>query len=461
MRYFLCTLLFLSILPSFAKTGNKVIIDIKHLDYKRPENNKGNGGLLNFHKVKMTWDDMKVSLNNTDSFLESTIKVRPTYVKFQTPGMGISFPMQDNPTFFSIESVQLEDSKFLLNQDFFNFDGERFVISDGTSKLVLDKFNMYCKAPDEIDMTSMEGLIHGCLTELILNGKNETDLAGAKMEYFDNSDKKNGFYLTSRLKDLTLSNRVIALDLQEGQIDVGDFNINLGKTYIECEKKESIIELDVDGLKNSCLNNIGITAPQLKVKDKKEGSEFGIKLESLKVTNNKFIADINKVALKKEDSTTFLNNLKISCSREKDSEFYDLHKTIAGCVKEGKITINTITSNTVGIKEEEEKGFFSGWFSSEEDPEEKQKANNININIVNNKLEFYSSIDLPYIPRFRLSFEAHVEHDPDAGTLSLDIIRFKAIKLLTLRKALLLMAYFTIDGMDKITVDSKKITIQL
>lgn len=444
--------------------SNYVSIDIENFDYKRPENNKGNGGNLIFKKVKMSWDDMKVSLKNTQSFLDAELKVRPTYFKFTTPGIGISFPVEKETFFFDIDKITLKESKFRLNEDFFNFDGEQFSIGDGTSLLVLDKFNMYCNAPEGIDMTSTEGLIHGCLTEFLLNGQDETDLAGAKIDYYDNSDKENGLFLTSRLKDLKLEDSTFKLDLVEGNLKVSDFDIEIGKSLIECKKDESLIELEVDQLKNGCINNIKISAPKVSIKDTKTKSKFDVILD-LMTTEDELLALMPEVALIDNDTTTFLNNVEISCFRNKDSEFYDVHQSIAGCIESGVIKIKNITN--VKPAYIERRSLLSRWFGKGNgkyrnvDAKEEQFAKNLRVTLKKNKVTFFTSLKFPYIPRFNLKFEAYVEHDPEAGTVSLQVMSFKTIKFITINKILTLGARYFVGDIENIEVINNKIVIKI
>jgi hypothetical protein len=445
--------------------SNYVSIDIDKFDYKRPENNKGNAGNLVFEKVKMSWDDMKISLKNTQSFLDAAVKVRPTYVKFNTPGVGISFPMEKDSFFFDIDKIGLKESRFRLNEDFFNFDGELFSIGDGTSLLVLDKFNMFCNAPEGVDMTGVEGLIHGCLTELVLNGQDETDLAGARIDYYDNSDKENGIFLTSRLKDLKLIDSVFKLDLVEGNLKVSDFDITIGKSYISCKKDKELKELELDELMNGCINNIDISAPEVAVVDKETKSKFDVNLSKMITTEDRLVATLPTVALIDEDTTTFLNDMSIDCKRYKDSEFYDVHQTVAGCIKDGVIKVDNISNLNPGFMKK--RSILARWFSGNKEKytkvetSESQFVNDIDATFINNKLTFFASLKFPYIKRFNLEFEAYVEHDEEAGTISLQVMSFKTMKFITMNKILTLGANFAVGNMENVTVKGNKIIIKI
>jgi hypothetical protein len=464
LKQFIATTIMLSIGSigsSLGASSNYVSIDIDEMNYKLPEAKKGIGGNIIFPRVKMSWDEMKVSLKNTSSLLDAEIKMRPTYIKFQTPGVGISFPFTDDSAFFTIDQIELQKSKFLLNQDFFNFDGELFMISDGTSKLVLDKFNMYCNAPDAIDMTSLDGLVHGCLSEFILNGQEDTDLAGAQIDYYDTSDKENGLFLTSRLKDLKLENSKIKLDLKQATLDVLEYQVAIGASKIECSKDPKLKEIDVDNLKNSCLNEISITAPDVKVKNKNLDSEIHISLTKMGTTSDELIAILKSVSFVDAQKSINLEDIEITCERTTNSEFYNLNHTIDGCVESATIRIPRVTSK-ISSKEKTEKGWFGNLFGSDEETTSGVSyATNIEIKIKDNKLDFFAVVDPPYFPRFKLKFDAHISHefneDNGGGRVGIEVMNLKAIKVWKMQNTLKWIANFFFSEDENIQIKGNRI----
>jgi hypothetical protein len=446
---------------SFGASSNYVSINIDEMNYKLPDDKKGVGGNIIFPRVKMSWDDMKVSLKNTSSLLDAEIKIRPTYIKFQTPGVGISFPMNEDSTFFTVDQIELKKSKFLLNQDFFNFDGELFMVSDGTSKLVLDKFNMYCNAPDAIDMTSMDGLVYGCLSEFILNGQEDTDLAGAQIDYYDTSDKENGLFLTSKLKDFKLENSLFKIDLNEATLDVLEYQVSIGASKINCAKDPALIEMDVDNLKNTCINQISIKAPEVKVKNQNEESEIHINLTNMTTTSDELKANLKNVSFVDPEKTIKLEDIEITCERTENSEFYNLNHTIDGCVELATISIPRITAKKLK-REVEERGWFDNLFGNdEEDTTGISYATDLKITIRDNKMDFFAVIDPPYFPRFKLKFDAHVSHEfnetDGTGRVGIEVMNLKAIKVWKMRNTLKWIANFFFSEDQNIKIKGNKI----
>ncbi len=434
-------LLLFAFLSTYADaSSNYVSIDIEKLDYKKPDSNRGEAGNLIFPQVRLSWDEMKISLDNNSSFLDANIKVNPRYIKFKTSGLGFTFPLESESGFFKVNGATLENSSFILNQDFFNFSGEKFSVTNGTSKLILDKFNVYCNGED--DMTSGKGLIKGCLTDLILNGLNEGDLAGATIDYYDSTANGENIFLSSRLKSFELKSSKFKLDLNQAHLEVLNYNIDIGTADISCEKESKLYELDVDRLKNACVDKTEIHAPHIKIKDKETGSGFDISLEQLKTEKNSIEAVLPSVEINGEEGkTTKLSSIKIDCFKKENYEFYDLHKIISGCVENGQIDIDGIS--TVGAKTEQ------------------QFAKKLNVTFENNLVILDMKIKLPLIPQFKFNVEAYVRHDQDNKTLTFDIIRYKTIKILSWRYALRKALEFYVKGNDKMYMDDKKIVIQL
>lgn len=452
--------LFILLIPFFAwgNSSNYVAIKIDNLDYTRPENNKGKAGTLKFPNVKLVWDELKLSLNDTSSFMDTTIKTHPRYLKFNTESVKISVPLSQDTKFFDIASAKLSNANIDINHAYFNFDGEHFEMSNGVSNLVLDKFNIYCDGPESVDMTSIDGLIHGCMTHFILNGQNEGDLAGAEIEYVDTIEKENDLYLKSTLKDFRLENHLLKLDLISGLVKVSGFEVDIGKAKFSCKKDPTLVSLNVDQLKNGCINDIQVEAPDILVKNIEAESNYHVTLEQLITKEEQVETTLNNVTLQDDKGSTILENIQINCFREDNSEFYDLHKTLAGCFHDSKVSIDSILS----VTERENFSFLQKYiFLRKAKSVTKKFAKNLKARFENNKLYFSMSIKPGIFPRFNLNFEADISHDPEDRTITLKITKIKKIKFVTVNKALMYIAGFFIGDAENITIKGRKITISL
>ena len=395
---------------TFAGENNYVSIEIDEMTYERPAENQGLGGTLIFPRVKINWDGLKISLKNQSSLLDAEIKVRPTYIRFETPTVGMSLPLEIESPFFEIGNVELKKSNVMLNQDFFNFDGEFFKISDGISTLTLDQFNMYCTAGKKVNMTNLDGLIQGCLTDFVLNGQGEDDLAGAKIEYFGQAEDSDseGIYLESQLKNFHLKDSRFSLDLNFANLKANQYDVKVGKTKITCDKYKSLVTLEVDDLRNGCVDSVSVDAPKITIKDLEKNKEYAIKMESMKTTTDRFETKLKNVALKNGKDLKELKQIEIDCYKHENAEFYDLEKIVSGCILDSEIKIDkVITSKT---KRDVDQSFWDSWFQSDDDTDGKNYANLLKAKFKNNKVNFITEVKLPYIPRFIVKAEAYVEH---------------------------------------------------
>jgi hypothetical protein len=450
---------------SFA--SNQLRIDIESLDYKLPEKNSGVSGTLAFPRVRLNWDDMKLFLKNQHSFLEAQIELQPRFIKFETSGLSMSFPLDEESLFFSVYEANLTDSRFNLNSEYFNFSGSKFIVGDGVSRLSLDKFNIYCSALGAVDMTSIAGLTQGCLTELILNGQTQQDLAGAKIEFHGTDAKEKDIFFEGRFKSLTMIDSLFELDLSEALIDVENYEVKVGDVKGECAKEKELIELDLERLQNGCLNQAHLQAPFIKVKNKKEKSFYEVKLDELSTVSGVTSAKLEKVNLITHEKVTTLKDITINCLHQKDVPFYNLHQMLAGCVERAEATIPQIVmmdgNGALQRQEESWVDIISDWFQQEDEIAHKRKftASGLKVNIDNNKMDLFVTLKVPYIPRFNLELEAYINHIPEEETIRLDIIRGKAMKIVTLRKALLWAADFFISDGENIKVNNKEIIIKI
>ncbi len=467
MVYWLIALGFLLSLGCYAEGNNQVNIQVESLDYTLPENHSGVAGTLVFPEVKLTWDEMRVNLKNGANALDAKITIRPEYMKFNAPRAAITIPLDNESSFFTMKRIALNNSFILLNKSFLNFDGSYFQVSDGTNLLTLDEFNASCFGHDGINMTTFDGLVEGCLTKLLINGKNEGELAGAKLEYKGEGDFE--FYFKSRLKEFRLIDNVIALDLNTAVLDVENYKVEIGPSILSCEKPANVISFsdeDIDRLYYGCLNSTHLDRPEIKINNVESGSSFAVKVVEAKTTPDKFYANIEKVGIQNVSKITEMNDIVIECLKYEKDEFFDLHKVLSSCFEKGNVSVLNMVKTSSDVSSDDE-SFWDSWFSNDDDSKDENTIKELNLDL-NQSYGLLTANDLkiPFLPRsdLKIAFDVYhhnVENQDKYIELKIKKIRFGILGVSGFMvKPINWLLEFFVDE-KSVSVKGKKIKIYL
>jgi hypothetical protein len=416
-------------------SSNFIEIDIDESKYKRPDGLSGAAGDLVFSRVKLSWDDMNIYIKNLDDHLNARMKLKPTYLKFKTKSLTLTMPLKEESAFFQIDEMELKKSKVILNQTFFNFDGELFKVTDGNSKLGLDRFNIYCKAPSDIDMTSDKGIIHGCLTEAVIDGQGKGDLAGAEVEYRDRTADDNDIYLKTRMKKLDLHDSKFTLDLNKSYMKLKQFEIETGPAIGTCLKDPDLISIDPAKLEKVCLNSIDINVPRVKVSNLEQKTKFFLDIDSFNVTNGQLNLKSPMIQIADRKDATNLKGVDIRCVKSEDTDIFDVHSVVADCIKDSDISMSKVYSDDVdGLYESYDQLFEDNQNIGDEVKRRYSDAYKLKARIRNKKLKLETYVKVAsWIPKFKFKMEADIVHKPEKGIVIVDIKKYEILKIIRWR----------------------------
>lgn len=408
-----------------ANESNFIEIDIKKMDYDLPQKGAGKAGSLDFSSVQLSWDGMNVGINNTDEVFKSEIFYRNRYfgIAGKYLNLGFSFP-EENPL-SSILSLDIEESKFLINPLFFSFNGNKFRIVNDVSNLSLTKFNLYCGGIPGVDMTKPDGIIKGCLTDSLISGKDEGDLAGAEIKY-DNKDEKSPILFSSKLDQVELRDNKITANVSKSAVDIPAFKIEAGETVVSCDKDPELLEMDGKKIAKDCLNSLDVVSRKILFTDRKEETKFFIDVENLKVIDEQFLFRSPTTQMLSSDKGTTLSNLTASCYKDEETELNDMQGVIGDCFKKGNVSISRIISDDNSGKFED---LFRSIFDTNVDPREiinetKSDIKNLSIAFQNNKMILTARVRV-LVKDFTITIKANVEHYPEENTMVFNVTKTK------------------------------------
>jgi hypothetical protein len=407
------SLLFGVATSAFAVTSNSVEIDIKELEYNRPNRGIGFAGDLKFTKVNMFRDGMVLALDNKDSHFDSQIFVRPTFIGIKSPVLQLGFSLE-NEILASIERATLDKSRVVINDRYFIFSADEFNYKDDSTTLTLNDFRFFCSSHESYQAGSIEGIIAGCLTDSNVNAKKEGGTSSATVVYKSGPDETSkGMKLEGNVKSMEVSSNNIKAKLEKAKIEVDGYKISSKEVAVSCAKDPDKLELDTEKLEKDCLSEISIGIPELHVVDSKEGTEFDLSIQKLDIKNEEIDFESRWTAMSDEKSRTHLLNLDLDCGLAEDIEVFDLQSVIGECLTKGSIDVSHI------ITEEIKRGTPTVRLNSKD-----ATVTGLKLRMKGHKLV----LDAKVFALFKLMtihMEADVAHDKRAGLLELNLTKVK------------------------------------
>ena len=425
MRTRFSILVFLYSSFTFAK---HVEIDIKKLDYKKPSN-QGIVGDLKFRRVNLSWDGINIKVLNQNKIFDSKIHYKPTHLRFLSSPLEMGFNLEKDNGLKNVRELDISESKFIINPQFFSFGGEGFQIIDdkSQSRLKLQNFNFFCEGLNKFDLTTADGIIGACLSEFYLSGLGDTQLADAEVEYIDES-VENPIIFRGRLDEIELKDREIKANFASNHLEVKPFRIASDSVEASCYKNEEIIDLNQnEELVKDCLDNLKIGKTNLRVFNTEEKSQFDVNSKSFEVTNQRLLLDTFKTSIEDVKKKTVLNQLKVECLKTDENNLGQLQMVLKDCFKDGSLSIGPIDSITYRANTEnfEVNGYFTPEDGPSRDPKyEKSRVRGLKFTVQDNKMDITARIK--FIREFNVRVNADINYkvDEDKIVLNINKVRF-------------------------------------
>ncbi|EQC48777.1 hypothetical protein M899_3350 [Bacteriovorax sp. BSW11_IV] len=400
-----------------VNSSNFIEIDISKMDYKLPEKGSGDAGILNFRQVNLSWDGMNIGINNSNKIFDSKIFFRPRFIGFAGEHLNLGFQLEEENALKTINTLNIQESKFLINPQFFSFNGKEFAMTDASMKLKLKKFNLYCGGSAKYDLTTADGIIAGCLMESLINAQEENSLSAAEVEYYSVSETGD-MNLVSKLNNIELSPAQIIADTTRNTIDIPGYKIDTGAAKVACAKDPELKELNSEKMTKDCLGDLEVVARKIVFNDEKEETKFFIDLEKLQIKDERLIFKTPSTQIADKESVTTLFDTKVACMKSFDSDLFDMQQVLAECFKDGNLAISKIASNDDGKKYLD---LYEGIFENDLNPGQRQRSSdadvkNISVGFKNNKV-FLSADVKVLIKNFTITVQADVEHHPKDNTI--------------------------------------------
>lgn len=296
---------------------DSIEISIKDLSFTMPKNGKGIAGDLNFSRVNMFRDGMVLALDNQKEIFNSKIFIRPTFIGFKSDYTSIGFKISKD-AFAEVNKTTLINSKITMNETYFNFSGERFHLNTKNSKLDLKGFRYYCDAHPELDSTSGEGIIAGCLKNSTFNSLNKNEDANADYIYQRSGDKESSIKVNTALKQLELKEDKILATLNSVVLNDGDFKLSTSSFTIDCNKDSSMIAFDSSKLTSDCVNSAEIKGPIITINNPEKKSNIKVDVTSFQFLESEMVSKLKSSSVIFDSFHISSTEADISCGKPED-----------------------------------------------------------------------------------------------------------------------------------------------
>lgn len=350
MKTLLFTLL-ISLSPVALMAESKLSVDLSvdNLQFQKPPKGVGRAGILNFKSANVNNNGIILNINNVNNFFNSQIFIRPTFLGFTTQFGNYGFALEESSLFNSIDTIELANSKLILDDNQINLAGEYLKFVNPDLDIKLNQFRLYCQSPINTAVTETPpptDMVKICTSYLTLNGtyKNDTDNAllvyrGVNKLTGDKTDVEAKVKSIDIRKDQLQVNLVSVKSISNDSYVISATDVNL-----KCAKDPALTEVNTDKITKDCLNSLKLSPLKLNLADKKTKTNFNIDLKDITVKDKIIYATLNSASLSDPKSTTFLSGILLNCKKETDTDLMEITQVLRDCISYGRVSINEVKS---------------------------------------------------------------------------------------------------------------------
>ena len=341
--WFLITLQFTTLANTYIE------VKLNELDIKKSGNTLDSIGSLDYDRAVISMDTISFNLQGQENGKSAAdVYYVNKQLKFDNGQMNALFDFSDNPFLDSVSALKLSVAETTMTPAYFNLNGNYFNMDYDGVDLHANNFFLFCTTNDPSqDMTSGDGIIRGCLTELNITPKLYESPVSFKMNYrFEDA------------KVLSMKGDIGKLELQGGQfitltsplitMDYENYDIQAKRVDLNCSKDDSLYEFETDQILKKCENTVDLKVPTVLVKNSVEETKFYFDIDGLNVGNEKlnFSSDVFQF-LELEKSVT-VKDLLLKCRKLETSELLDIPSVVKECISSGTVTIDKLKTTEEG-----------------------------------------------------------------------------------------------------------------
>lgn len=343
MKTLLPFLMLLLPISSYADTKLSADLTIDSLRFQRPVKGVGKAGTLIFKSANVNNNGIILNINNVNNYFDSQIFIRPTFLGFTTQFGNYGFTLEDGGLLGTINTLELTNSKLILDETQLNIAGEQVAYVDAENNINMKNFRLYCQTPtlEGTPGADSTDLMANCSSYLTLNGSYNLANSIATLEY-KGLNKLTGdtTVLRSNVKSFDIRKDKLAIKLDATEtVSNGTYTIKASQVIADCAKDPALKELNIDKLQKDCLNKIKVAPMKANLIDAEAKSKFDLDIKDITVQDKIVYLALNNGALSDPASTTFINDMLLNCRKETDTDLLELNQVLKDCTTYARINI--------------------------------------------------------------------------------------------------------------------------
>ena len=303
---------------------NIIDIDIRLMDYKRPQNGIGIGGDFDFSRMKILTDTVNIGLNNENSVFNSKIYIKDNFLGIK--GDSAQFALRFNDENYSyveaFEKAKLENVKLKMDSEDIGIEGAYFNFRQPLTEFTLDNFNLDCKRHPNYSKNDWEGFLSGCLNFGKITTLNKKNYIGFEFTFFPEKEGESKVEYKSKVYFLSATQKQFKLKLDNVITHVDDeLDIMTGLTDLECAKDADLLDFKGNTIFPRCLNDLKLKTPQFKINWKKKNNKaLTLSYPEINLNEEAIELDFKKLLLTDIDMKFDLSHSVFQCDKQGNFE---------------------------------------------------------------------------------------------------------------------------------------------
>lgn len=344
---------------AFAESKLAVDMNFTKVSYEKPAQGVGKAGTMVFKTASLVNNGIVFNINNINNLFDSQLFVRPTFLGFTTQFGNFGVTIEETSILNTVKKTEIENAKFILDDNQLNFAGKMFTFVDQESSAKLLNFRLYCQKALKLEETqpaATPDIVKSCLNFMTLNASVEDNKGVVDLEY-ETVNKANPKAVTkfaAKVKTLDVRPSSLAGSLPAFKSvsteDGNTYSINASNLAFSCAKDPELEKIDSDKMIKTCLNRVQTQPFTAVLEDSKEKTAFDLNFSHIAVAEKVLTTKINSVSLKDlvTGSTTNVSDVNLKCRKEKESDLLVVTDILRDCVSSGQVSIGKVYSVTAG-----------------------------------------------------------------------------------------------------------------
>ena len=324
-----------------------IALDVKSLDYNRPEGGQGKAGKLVFSKLKIVTTMANINLQNGNQIFDADVYVKQNFIGLNGPYTKFAYQIDDiNYTYLdSFRWMKLNDLSFLMNHKTIDLYGKKIEFQEPQTFVSARSFKLHCDRHADYLVNDGEGFTAGCWNYGIVTP--QEGMAAFDFRYGftaleeETPEGEDPFTadVQASFEKMQIKEEVMsAKSMVTKMIFDKKTNLKLSDMEISCKKHAGLIEFNEDNILVPCLNDLKLNSKAMNLDF--EDMEDELYLDKLigSMSENLIKIATPKLNYKANGLNLDLHNGTMNCAKREDFSPLAGADYLLACFNNGSIS---------------------------------------------------------------------------------------------------------------------------